>query len=177
MKVILGHQDMHLSIHGWEHLSTTFLYYIDYCHISVGYYTVTQTICTWIMHVRRNSHTNTLTGMHSTTSCTLQALPCGPTKPFLFKNLGSDRWLQTLCSISVCFIKLDRPELYMFRRMQLAEQAALKQARNPLQKTMIFNARAMALQDCPTNKILFVAQKRFEHIHCLFWWMNCMLGV
>jgi len=35
----------------------------------------------------------------------------------------------------------------MFRRMQLAEQAALKQARNPLQKTLIFHARAVALQD------------------------------
>ncbi|CAK9038704.1 Uncharacterized protein SCF082_LOCUS22731, partial [Durusdinium trenchii] len=40
-------------------------------------------------------------------------------------------WLGTITSVNACHMALDRPELYMFRRMQLAEQAALKQAADP----------------------------------------------
>lgn len=75
--------------------------------------------------------------------------PDGSLFPFswVLQSLSRGRWLKTIASVSVCYVHFDRPELYMFRRMQLAEQAALKQARNPLQKTLIFHARAVALQD------------------------------
>ena len=55
-------------------------------------------------------------------------------------------------SVNVCYMFLDRPELYMFRRMQLSEAAALKQQRNPLQKCMTFHARALNLQDQAKKK-------------------------
>lgn len=87
-------------------------------------------------------------------------------------SLGDRRWLTTLSSITVCHLALERPELYMFRRMQLAEQAALKQARNPLQKCLIFHARAQTLQDRSTNIggyvcILCFNRMGMKHLRCI----------
>ena len=73
--------------------------------------------------------------------------------------LGWHKWLRTAATINVIYICLERPEHYLFRRMQQNEQAALKQQRNALQKTAVFHARALAMQ----------AHKLFDLLkeHCL----------
>ncbi|CAK9000312.1 Midasin (Dynein-related AAA-ATPase MDN1) (MIDAS-containing protein) [Durusdinium trenchii] len=54
------------------------------------------------------------------------------------------RWLKSLCSFRVKLMVDPIPELD-FRRLQIHEQQAEKQRKNPLQKTMIFGRRAAEL--------------------------------
>ena len=54
------------------------------------------------------------------------------------------RWLKSLCSFRVKLMVDPIPELD-FRRLQIPEQQAEKQRKNPLQKTMIFGRRAAEL--------------------------------
>ena len=43
-------------------------------------------------------------------------------------------------------LSLDKPELYIFRRMQLNQQQALKQQKNCLQQCLVFDCRARQMQ-------------------------------
>lgn len=75
-----------------------------------------------------------------------------PTRAFQSKGptalYASDRrWLGNAFQVSCVYVFLEREEHYLYRRMQMSQQRALKQQKNLLQQALVFDSRAKQLQD------------------------------